>query len=134
MGKVVGDVISDNLFKKIPPKNYPKGGRSKKWKFLPLDQTQPNFVDIIWGATGRLEMEKLSAGWCAVFFLGGGGSRKQASQLITIYMYVFIYIIQRTTWLNSLDFIYLFIYVANTFTNFLIQDLILSKFFLINNP
>ena len=54
MSKVVGDVISDHFcLKKFSQKNTQKGGRVKKCKFLPLEQTQPNFVLIIYRPPSR---------------------------------------------------------------------------------
>ena len=51
MGKDDGDDISDNFCLKNSPQKPPKGGvRWKKCKSL--EQTQPNFVYIIWGPIG----------------------------------------------------------------------------------
>ena len=52
MSKVVGGVISDFSLKKFVKKTPQKGGGIKKWKFLLLEQTQPNFVYITCGALG----------------------------------------------------------------------------------
>ena len=50
MSKVVGVVISYKFcLEKFPQNTTQRGGGVKKCKFLPLEQTQPNFVYIICG-------------------------------------------------------------------------------------
>ena len=65
MSKVVGDVISDNFcLKNSPQKTTQNVEDGQKWKFLPLEQTQPNFVYLICGGYRELTTRN-----------GGGGQK-----------------------------------------------------------